>query len=111
MIEGPWQREFWDSATEISDGTKSVFLNEWNLWRDRTPPGVTGTTTFTKSLAPMSSFKNKKSEPSSDLSRQYRRIGIRAVSAAARNALSAQSHHEKGNRPKVETDEKEESDE
>jgi hypothetical protein len=38
------------------------------------------------------SSKSKKREPSSDLSRHYRQIGIKAVSsAAARNAPSAES--------------------
>jgi hypothetical protein len=46
----------------------------------------------------MSSTKSKKPEPSSDLSRQYRRIGIKAVAAAARNAQHSESEREKSER-------------
>jgi hypothetical protein len=45
----------------------------------------------TNQVLGLMSSKNKKPELSSDLSRQYRQIGIKAVSAAARNAPSAES--------------------
>jgi hypothetical protein len=64
------------------------------------------------SQKPSRNLRGKKTEPSSDLSRHYREIGIKAVASAtgdtrhrARSSTAAEGKHETKHRTKEDTDE------